>query len=63
MGFFSRLLNRPGSHAEKTTGWFERAVDDLDAAGREFSELSDAELTEAAGEVFAVSMSVRLPLR
>jgi preprotein translocase subunit SecA len=53
MGFFSRLLNRPGSHAEKTTGWFERAVDDLDAAGREFSELSDAELTEAAGEVFA----------
>ncbi|WP_209326048.1 accessory Sec system translocase SecA2 [Brevibacterium renqingii] len=53
MGFFSRLLNRPGSHAEKTTGWFERATDDLAAAGREFAELSDEELTEAAGEVFA----------
>src|SRR5699024_11154445 len=53
MGIFSRLLNRPGSHAEKATGWFERAADDLATAGREYAELSDAELTEAAGEVFA----------
>ncbi|WP_181273741.1 accessory Sec system translocase SecA2 [Brevibacterium oceani] len=53
MGFFSRLLNRPGSHAEKTTGWFDRSADDIATAGREFAELSDAELTEAAGEVFA----------
>ena len=31
MGFFSRLLNRPGSQAEKATGWFERAGDELGA--------------------------------
>ena len=53
MGFFARLLNRPGAQAEKATGWFERAADELAAAGREISQLSDAELTEAAGEVFA----------
>jgi preprotein translocase subunit SecA len=53
MGFFSRLLNRPGSHAEKTTGWFERSAAELKTAAREFSELSDEELTAAAGEVFA----------
>ncbi|MCD1284855.1 MULTISPECIES: accessory Sec system translocase SecA2 [unclassified Brevibacterium] len=53
MGFFSRLLNRPGAQADKATGWFDRAADELDKASREFSELSDAELTEAAGEVFA----------
>src|SRR5699024_12849726 len=53
MGISSRLLNRPGSHAETATGWFERAADDLATAGREYAELSDAELTAAAGEVFA----------
>ncbi|WP_137824081.1 accessory Sec system translocase SecA2 [Brevibacterium sp. 2SA] len=53
MGLLSRLLNRPGAQAEKATGWFEKATADIDAAGAEFADLSDAELTEAAGEVFA----------
>ncbi|MCM1012399.1 accessory Sec system translocase SecA2 [Brevibacterium sp. XM4083] len=53
MGLLSRLLNRPGAQAEKATGWFEKATTDIDAAGAEFADLSDAELTEAAGEVFA----------
>ncbi|MFC9442376.1 MULTISPECIES: accessory Sec system translocase SecA2 [Brevibacterium] len=53
MGLLSRLLNRPGAQAEKATGWFEKATADIDAAGAEFADLSDAELTEAASEVFA----------
>ena len=53
MGLFSRLLNRPGAQAEKATGWFEKATAQLDEAAREFADLSDAELTEAAAEVFA----------
>lgn len=53
MGFFSRLLNRPGAQADKATGWFDRAADDLAAAGREFADLSDRELTETAADVFA----------
>ncbi|MBT9410089.1 preprotein translocase subunit SecA, partial [Salmonella enterica subsp. enterica serovar Typhimurium] len=35
------------------TGWFEKATTDLDAAAAEFADLSDAELTDAASEVFA----------
>lgn len=53
MGLFSRLLNRPGAQADKATGWFEKATTDLDAAAAEFADLSDAELTDAASEVFA----------
>lgn len=53
MGLFSRLLNRPGAQADKATGWFEKATTDLDAAAVEFADLSDAELTDAASEVFA----------
>lgn len=53
MGLFSRLLNRPGAQADKATGWFEKATADLDRAAAEFADLSDAELTEAASEVFA----------
>ncbi|GAA1868199.1 accessory Sec system translocase SecA2 [Brevibacterium marinum] len=52
MGFFSRLLNRPGAQADKATGWFDRAADDLAAASREFAELDDRDLTEAAAEIF-----------
>ncbi|RAF05401.1 accessory Sec system translocase SecA2, partial [Burkholderia multivorans] len=33
--------------------WFEKATTDLDAAAAEFADLSDAELTDAASEVFA----------
>jgi len=47
------LLNRPGAQADKATGWFEKATTDLDAAAAEFADLSDAELTDAASEVFA----------
>ncbi|WP_309130265.1 accessory Sec system translocase SecA2 [Brevibacterium sp.] len=52
MGLFSRLLNRPGAQADRTTGWFARAADDLERAGREFADLDDKELSEAAGEIF-----------
>lgn len=52
MGFFSRLLNRPGAQAEKTAGWFDKAGDDLEAASKEFAELSDEELTELAADIF-----------
>lgn len=52
MGFFSRLLNRPGAQADRTTGWFDRAADDMAAASREYAELSDSDLTEAAAEIF-----------
>ncbi|MDN6133002.1 MAG: accessory Sec system translocase SecA2 [Brevibacterium sp.] len=52
MGFLSRLLNRPGAQADKATGWFDRAADDLAAKSREYAELDDGELTEAAAEIF-----------
>ncbi len=52
MGFLSRLLNRPGAQADKTTGWFDRAADDMDAAAREFAHRDDRQLREAAGEIF-----------
>ncbi|GAA1542517.1 accessory Sec system translocase SecA2 [Brevibacterium picturae] len=52
MGFFSRLLNRPGAQADKATGWFDKAADDMAAASREYAELDDSGLTEAAADIF-----------
>ncbi|RBP64708.1 preprotein translocase subunit SecA [Brevibacterium sanguinis] len=53
MGFLARLLNRPGAQAERTTGWFDRAADEIETAAREFADLDDARLREEAGDVFA----------
>lgn len=53
MGLFTRLLNRPGAQADKHVGWVARSTKEIDAKGEEYAKLSDSDLTDAAGEIFA----------
>ena len=52
MGFFARLLNRPGAQADRRIGWLSRSRPEIERLGEEYAELSDAELTAKAGEIF-----------
>jgi preprotein translocase subunit SecA len=53
MGLLTRLLNRPGSQADRRVGRFLRSSAELETLGEEFAELTDEELTARAGEVFS----------
>lgn len=52
MGFFSRLLNRPGAQADKRVGWFDRAQAAVTQRGEEYADLTDEQLTDTARTVF-----------
>ncbi|GAA4507524.1 accessory Sec system translocase SecA2 [Brevibacterium yomogidense] len=52
MGFFSRLLNRPGAQADKRVGWFDRSQTAVTQRGEEYADLTDEQLTDAARTVF-----------
>lgn len=52
MGLFSRLLNRPGTQADKRIGWFDRAHDSVAQRQEEYADSTDGQLTEAAAAVF-----------
>lgn len=52
MGLFSRLLNRPGTQADKRIGWFDRAHDSVAQRQEEYADSTDEQLTEAAAAVF-----------
>ena len=54
MGFFDRLLGRPGAQADKRVGWFAKAQDDLDRYGDEYADLPDEELAETAAKLFTL---------
>ena len=51
MGFFDRLLGRPGAQADKRVGWFAKAQNDLDRYSEEYADLPDEELAETAAAV------------
>lgn len=52
MGFFSRLLNRPGAQADRRIGWLAKSRSEIERLGEDLAELSDDEITARAGEIF-----------
>ncbi|GAA2014364.1 accessory Sec system translocase SecA2 [Brevibacterium samyangense] len=52
MGFFARLLNRPGTGADKQLAWLHRSWAELDTRGENYAALDDAALTAEAARIF-----------
>ena len=52
MGFFARLMNRPGAQAGGRANWIEKSRSELDSRGEKYAKLDDADFAAAAAKIF-----------
>lgn len=50
MGLFSSLVNKPGSHAKKRIGWFDKALDSLPEA--DYADIDSSDVQDTAAAIF-----------